>query len=69
MPRKSERRKTDPKTQARRKHHLIIGQAEFRAACDARMREAGMPVNHIEERALKEAIKANRAERKGGGDE
>ena len=69
--RKSQRRKTDPSSRNntgvksdRRMHYIVINQAEIKAACDARMRQSGMPINYMEESALKEAVKANRAERK-----
>jgi len=74
--RKSQRRKTDPSSRNntgvksdRRMHYIVINQAEIKAACDARMRASGMPVNYMEENALKEAIKANRAESKLKGGE
>ena len=74
--RKSQRRKTDPSSRNntgvksdRRMHYIVINQAEIKAACDARMRASGMPINYMEESALKEAIKANRAEVKLQGGE
>ena len=74
--RKPQRRKTDPSSRHntgvksdRRQHYTVINMKEFNQHCDDRMRKSGMPINYMEESALKEAVKANRAESKLQGGE